>query len=60
MNPELVLKMVDLAISLAQTQMDSGGATQALLATIRKGVQAYEHHTGGPLDPSLIKAEEPV
>ena len=60
MNSELVLKLVDVAISLAQTQMDSSGTTQGLLAIIRKGVRAYEDHTGGPLDPSLIKAEEPV
>jgi hypothetical protein len=60
MNPELVLQLVDVAISLAHTQMDSGGTTQALLAIVRKGMRAYEDHTGGPLDPSLIKAEEPV
>jgi hypothetical protein len=60
MNPELVLKLVDVAISLAQTQMDSTDTTQALVAIVQKGVRAYEDHTGGPLDPSLIKAEEPV
>jgi hypothetical protein len=60
MNPELVLKLVDVAISLARTQMDSGGTTQALLAIIQKGARAYEDHTGGPLDLSLIRAEEPV
>jgi hypothetical protein len=60
MNPDLIFRLVDLAISLAQTQMDSGGTTDALLGIVRKGYQAYENHTGEPLDPLLIKAEEPV
>ena len=60
MNPQLVLDLVDVAISLARTQMDSGDAKQALLAIVQKGAAAYRDHMGEPLDLSLIKTEEPV
>jgi hypothetical protein len=60
MNPQLVLDLVDLAISLARTQMDSGDAKQALLGIVQKGATAYRDHVGKPIDLSLIKAEEPV
>ncbi len=60
MNSNLILNLVDLAIALAQNQLDVGDAKQALLGIVRKGVRAYEDHTGEPLDPLLIKAEEPV
>jgi hypothetical protein len=60
MNPQLVLDLVDVAISLARTQMDSGDAKQVLLAIVQKGATAYRDRIGEPLDPSLIKAEEPV
>ena len=60
MNPNLIVNLVDVAIALAQSQLDSGDAKQALLGIVQKGVRAYEDHTGEPLDLSLIKAEEPV
>ena len=50
MNPNLIVNLVDLAIALAQSQLDSGDAKQALLGIVRKGVRAYEDHTGKPLD----------
>ena len=31
-----------------------------LLKIIQKGAQAYREHTGEALDPSLIRAEEPI
>jgi hypothetical protein len=31
-----------------------------LVQIIRTGVQAYHQHTGEPLDPALIKVEEPL
>ena len=60
MNPDLILRLVDVAIELARSQMDSGDTKQALLGIVQKGMRAYTAHTGEPLDPSLIKAEEPV
>jgi len=63
MNPNLVLEIVGLAVSLAK--MQAGGKVQqdatvagTLLQIIQKAVQAYQEHTGEPLDPSLIKAED--
>jgi len=60
MSPDVIFRLVDLAISLARTQMDSGDAKQALLGIVQKGAAAYRDHVGEPLDLSLIKAEEPV
>ena len=60
MNANLIFQLVEAAISLAQSQLDGPSAANALLGIIRKGVQAYEDHTGQPLDPALIKAEDPV
>ncbi len=60
MNPQLVLDLVDVAISLARTQMNSGDAKQALVAIVQKGAAAYRDHLGEWLDPALIKPEEPL
>jgi len=65
MNPKVAFEIVELALSLAKNQ--TGGKIQEdltladiLLQIIGKAVYAYQQHTGEPLDPSLIKAEEPV
>ncbi len=60
MNPNLIAQLVQLAIYLAKTQLDGPDIKHALLDIIQTGVQAYEDHTGQPLDPLLIKAEGPV
>jgi hypothetical protein len=60
MNPTLIFQIVQIAISLAQNQLDSKDVASTLLAIVQKGVQAYEANTGLPLDPKLIKAENPV
>ncbi len=60
MNPNLIVNLVDVAIALAQSQLNSGDAKQALLGIVQKGVRAYEDHAGEPLDLALIKAEELV
>lgn len=59
MNP-LIAQLVQIAISLAKTQLDGKNAEQALLGIVQAGVQAHEDYTGRPLDPSLIKPEAPV
>ena len=58
MNSDLIFELVELAISLAHTHLDSGDVEQTLLDIIEKGVQAYEDHTGEKLDPYLITAED--
>jgi hypothetical protein len=63
MNSDVVFEIVNLAVSLAQTQT-SGRAQQdavlsgILLQIIAKAIQAYHDHTGETLAPSLIKPEE--
>ena len=63
MSPDVVFEIVNLAVSLAQTQT-SGKAQQdavlsgILLQIIAKAIQAYHDHTGETLDPSLIKPEQ--
>jgi hypothetical protein len=63
MNTEVAFQIAELAVSLAKTQ--AGGRVQQdaalagiLLQIIEKAVQAYQDHTGQPLDPSLIKPED--
>jgi hypothetical protein len=60
MKANLILEFVDLAISLIQTHLDGHEAEQAFLDILRKGVHAYEEHTGETLDPSLIGAESRI
>jgi hypothetical protein len=38
---------------------EAAGAV-VLLKIIRKAIEAYQEHTGQPLDPSLIKVEAPL
>ena len=63
MNPNVAFEIVELALSLAKTQ--ASGTLQhdvtlagVLLQIIEKAVQAYQDHTGAPVDPTLIKAED--
>ena len=60
MNPNLIFDLLELAITLAHTQVDSGDPTETLLDIVQKAVQAYEDHTGNILDPLLINAEDPL
>ncbi len=60
MNPTLIAQLVDLAISLTKTLLHGKEIRDTLLDIIRTGVQAYEEHTGQPLDLNLIRSEDPV
>jgi hypothetical protein len=60
MNTDLILQLVELAISMAQSQLDGGELKETLADVILKGVRAYEEHTGETLAPLFIKAEEPI
>ena len=62
MNTTLVFEILQLAVALAQSQFSGPAAgkivvSQTLLDIVQKGTQAYEQHTGQPLDQALIKAE---
>ena len=60
MNANLILQLVEVAIALAQSQLDPGTKADALVGIVQRGVQAYEATTGQPMDLSLIKPEAPV
>jgi hypothetical protein len=60
MNRSLVYQLVELAINLAQCELDSGDVEHALWKVVRKAIDAYEDHTGQPLDLNLIRSENPV
>jgi hypothetical protein len=63
MNSNVALEILELAVSLAKTQASGSLQKDATLAGIlvqivEKAVHAYQEHTGEPLDPTLIKAED--
>ncbi len=63
MNIDMAFEIVHLAVSLVETHTNgSRHAVEELGKTlseiVRVAAQAYEDHTGEPLDPSLIHAEE--
>jgi len=60
MNPNLIAQLVQLAIYLAKTQLGGADIKHALLDIAQTSVQAYEDHTGQPLDLNLIRSEDPV
>ena len=56
----LITHLVQTAIYVAMTQLKGDEVKDALLDIIQTGVEAYEQHTGQPLDPALIKVEDPI
>ena len=65
MNPALVFNILELALSLAKTQLgvkaqEDANIAETLLQIVQKGALAYRQHTGEALNPALIKTEEPV
>jgi hypothetical protein len=65
MNADLVFEIVDLALSLAESQVHGTTSTdltvaQTLVQIAQKSSAAYQQHTGEPLDPSLIKPEATI
>jgi len=64
MNLQLMFEIAKLALSIVDTHLEGTdqdlSVESRLLQIIRNGAQAYRQHTGGPLDPALIKAEEPL
>jgi hypothetical protein len=62
MNTTLVFEILQLAVGLAQSHVsgragDKLAVAQTLVDIVQKGTEAYQQHTGRPLDPTLIKAE---
>lgn len=65
MNPLLILKIAELALSIIKSQTSPNVADKIDEATaigriVLAGRQAYQDQMGMPLDESLIKPEERV
>ncbi len=65
MNSELIFDILQLAVSLVETQM-RGSASQdlsvdeTLVEIIQKGAEAYRLHSGEPVDISFLKDEAEI
>jgi hypothetical protein len=61
MNIDLAAQILDLAVLLVETAMhkakNPADPAVTLIGIVQKAIQAYEEHTGQPIDPSLIRAE---
>jgi hypothetical protein len=60
MTQNLILQLIEVAIALAQSQLQPGDSASTMLGIVQRAVSAYEANTGQPMDPSLIKAETPL
>jgi hypothetical protein len=60
MNPDIALLIAQLALSLVPGTQPETAVTLALVKIIQSARQAYELHTGQPLDESLIQPEETI
>jgi hypothetical protein len=54
MNVGLIYQLVELAISLAQSELDGSTMERTLMDLIQKGVEAYQEQTGKALDPRTV------
>ena len=65
MTADLALEILQLAVDVTKTQTtgnlrEDATVAATLIEIIRKARQAYEAHTGEPLDPSLIQPEQSI
>jgi hypothetical protein len=60
MNPDLALLIAQLSLTLLPGSQPATAVAQTLVKIIQSARQAYEQHTGQPLDPSLIQREETI
>jgi hypothetical protein len=65
MNPNLVLEIMELATSLVKSMASKDfqpelATEETLIELAQRTAQAYEEHTGEPLDPSAIRNADPL
>jgi hypothetical protein len=58
METDVILELIDIAISIAHNQFSGTDLKYALLDIVDRAVEAYNEHTGAALDADLITAEE--
>ena len=54
---DVIYELVELALSLMQTQLKDDDFETAVLDIIEKALHAYEEQTGEPLNPQLVQAQ---
>jgi len=65
MNIDVAFEIVELALFLAKRQASGDvqsdvNLADTLSAIVQTAARAYQDHTGEALDPSLIKAQDPI
>jgi hypothetical protein len=60
MNADLILELVEVAISFAQTHLEGEDLDNLLLDIVHKGAEAFHDNSGLDLDLSVINAELPL
>ena len=65
MIADIVFEIIELALSIAKDTRNRDiqhdlSVEETLVEIAQRTAQAYEQHTGEPLDPSLIRPEEPI
>lgn len=60
MNPNLIVQLIDIAIAMAQTQLNPGETAGTLVTIAQRAAAAYVQNTGQPMNPDLIKPEAPL
>jgi len=57
MNANLVLNLLDLAVTLTRSHLEGSEIEESILKVIRAAARIYEDHTGQPINISLIQPE---
>jgi hypothetical protein len=57
MKENLIYELLDLAVSLAQSQLDGSKLENTLLDLVRKSMEAFEDQTGKALDPQTLQPQ---
>jgi len=58
MNSNVIYRLLDMALTLAEQEMEDGGTADTVLHIIHKAEEVYEEQTGMALNTSFIEAEE--
>ena len=55
-----ILAAIDAILGIAGNVIPGGQLADVIVKIIQKGVKSYEVQVGAPIDPSLIKPEDPI
>ena len=57
---DTILELIDIAVTLAESQFSGSELAHTLLDIVHRGVNAYEENTGKSLNVGLVEAEDPL